>query len=145
VPELLRVGPADEANRETVGYELAGQLLDLPDPPTALFTGTNHLTFGALRLIQDRGLRIPDDVALVAFDEVAWMSVVRPPLTVAAQPTYELGRIAAELLLQRIEDGTRPPQEVVLRPTLIIRQSCAPHLGQDAEVPSPEPVPMLGA
>ena len=94
-PELLRVGPTDKANREATGYELARDLLDVPDPPTAPFTGTDHLTFGALRLIHDRGLRIPDDVALVAFDEVAWMSVVSPPPTVAAQPTHDLGRIAA--------------------------------------------------
>ena len=120
-------------------------MIDLPDPPTDIFTGTNHLTFGALRLIHDRGLRIPDDVALVAFDEVAWMSVVSPPPTVAAQPTHDLGRLAAELLLERIEDGARPAREVVLQPTLIIRRSCAHHLGQDAVQPTPEPVSKLGA
>jgi DNA-binding LacI/PurR family transcriptional regulator len=99
----------------------------LSDRPTALFTGNNLLTVGALRAIYERGLRIPDDIALGAFDELDWMSLVEPPLTVVAQPTYELGRTAADLLLKRIEDGTRPPQEVVLEPTILIRQSCAHH------------------
>ena len=113
--------------KETLGYQFTGELLDLPEPPTALFTGNNSLTVGALRAIHERGLRIPDDIALVAFDEMDWMSLVRPTLTVVAQPTYELGRAAADLLLSRIEDGTHPVQEIVLKPTIFIRQSCAQH------------------
>jgi LacI family transcriptional regulator len=77
-------------------------------------------------------LQIPNDIALVAFDEVDWMAVVRPPVTVAAQPTRELGRTAAELLLERVSGSTRPLRVVLLEPTLIIRQSCARHLGTDA-------------
>jgi DNA-binding LacI/PurR family transcriptional regulator len=123
LPDLIRTGPP----KETVGYRLTGEFLDLSDRPTALFTGNNLLTVGALRAIYERGLRIPDDIALGAFDELDWMSLVEPPLTVVAQPTYELGRTAADLLLKRIEDGTRPPQEVVLKPTILIRQSCAHH------------------
>jgi len=82
---------------------------------------------GALRAAYERGLRIPDDIALVAFDEMNWMSLVRPKLTVVAQPTYEMGRTAAELLLNRIEDGNRPLQKIVLKPTIFIRQSCVRH------------------
>lgn len=123
LPHLIRTGHPKEA----VGYRLTGELLDLPDPPTALFTGNNLLTVGALKAIYQRGLRMPDDIALVAFDELDWMSLVRPNLTAVSQPTYELGRTAAELLLQRIEDNTRPPREVVLEPTLTVRQSCAYH------------------
>ena len=113
--------------KETLGYQFTGELLDLPEPPTALFTGNNSLTVGALRAIHERGLRIPDDIALVAFDEMDWMSLVRPTLTVVAQPTYELGQTAADLLLKRIEDGNRAIQEVMLKPTIFIRQSCARH------------------
>ena len=65
---------------------------------------------------------------MVAFDELDWMSLVRPNLTVVAQPTYELGRTAADLLLKRIEDDGRAVQEVTLEPTIFIRQSCARHL-----------------
>jgi len=123
LPHLIRTGLPKEA----VGYRLTGELLALSDRPTALFTGNNLLTVGALRAIHERGLRIPEDIALVAFDELDWMSLVKPNLTVVAQPTYELGRTAANLLLKRIEDSTLPPQEVVLSPTLLVRQSCAYH------------------
>jgi DNA-binding LacI/PurR family transcriptional regulator len=123
LPHLIRTGPP----KEPVGYRLTGELLDLPDRPTALFTSNNLLTVGALKAIYERGLRIPDDIALVAFDELDWMSLIKPNLTVVAQPTYELGRTATELLLKRIENSTRSPREVVLKPALLIRGSCAYH------------------
>lgn len=109
------------------GYRLVNELLNLPNPPTALFLGNNLLTIGALKAIHERNLRIPDDVALAAFDEMEWMFVVKPALTVVAQPVYEMGRCAAELLLARIAEPTRPIQEIVLQATLHIRQSCAYH------------------
>ena len=77
--------------------------------------------------IHERNLQIPDDVALVAFDEMDWMFVMKPALTVVAQPVYEMGKTAAELLLARLGDKTRPVQEVVLQPAVKIRQSCAHH------------------
>jgi DNA-binding LacI/PurR family transcriptional regulator len=123
LPHLIRTG----SPKEPTGYRLTGELLDLDERPAALFTGNNLLTVGALRAIHERGLQIPDDIALAGFDELDWMSLVKPGLTVVAQPTYEVGRTATELLLKRIEDSTRPPQKVVLKPTLIVRQSCAHH------------------
>jgi DNA-binding LacI/PurR family transcriptional regulator len=122
-PCLVRTG----LPKEDAGYFLAGELLDLPDPPTALFTANNLLTTGAIRAINERGLRIPGDIALGAFDEMSWMSLIKPSLTVIAQPTYELGQTATNLLLQRIKDKSRPRQEVVLKSELFVRQSCARH------------------
>ncbi len=122
-PELIRTGIP---NMET-GYRLVHALLDLAVPPTAIFTGNNLLTLGALKAIHERNLHIPDDVALVAFDEMDWMFVMKPALTVVAQPVYEMGRTAAELLLARIADKQRPVQEIILQPTIHIRQSCARH------------------
>ncbi len=122
-PALLCVGPPTMA----VGYQKVNQLLDLPHPPTSLFLGNSLLTLGALKALQERHLQIPDDVALVAFDEMDWMFVIKPALTVVTQPIYAMGRMAAELLLARIADKTRPVQEIVLQTTLQIRQSCAPH------------------
>lgn len=116
---LVRSG----VGRTGIGYEFTQELLALANPPTALFVGNNLLTIGALRAIQERGLRIPVDIALASFDETDWMYFVRPALTVVAQPTYELGQIAAEMLLRRLDDKHAPPQEVVLRPTLLIRDS----------------------
>lgn len=120
--ELLRVGPPTLAT----GYRLVNELLDLPNPPTALFLGNNLLTIGALKAIHERDLHIPAEIALAAFDEMDWM-VIKPALTVVAQPVYEMGRCAAELLLARIAEATRPIQEIVLQATVLVRQSCAVH------------------
>jgi DNA-binding LacI/PurR family transcriptional regulator len=122
-PQLVRRG----LPKEDVGYRFAGELLDLPQPPGALFTGNMLLTIGVLRAINERGLHIPHDIALGAFDEMPWTSVVKPGLTVVAQSAYDLGHEAAGLLFKRIKDRARPPEEIVLKPTLIIRQSCADH------------------
>lgn len=118
-PELLRCG----VPKTETGYQLATELLALPDPPTALFTGNNLLTVGALRAIHERGLQMPQDVALVAFDEMEWMFVINPPLTVVAQPTYAMGKKAAELLLARIQEGERPVEEVKMLASIDYRGS----------------------
>jgi DNA-binding LacI/PurR family transcriptional regulator len=118
-PELIRSGMP----RIPSGHDFTNELLALPHPPTAIFTGNNLLTLGALSAIHERGLRIPDDIGVAAFDEMDWMPFVRPALTVVAQPTYELGRTAVDLLLQRMEDPDRPYQEVVLSAALHIRES----------------------
>jgi DNA-binding LacI/PurR family transcriptional regulator len=133
VPDLIRTGIPKEAD----GYRLTQQLLDLPEPPAALFTGNDLLTLGALKAIRDRRLSIPDDIALGAFDELDWMSLVKPPLTVVAQPTYDIGRTAADLLLKRIEERDRPIQTIEFQPDFIIRQSCARH--PDAGAPAQKP------
>jgi DNA-binding LacI/PurR family transcriptional regulator len=117
--ELVRSGPPRSQN----GYELTLELLRQEQPPDAIFTGNNLLTIGALRAIHERSLRIPDDIALAGFDEMDWMFLVKPALTVVMQPTYEMGRRAAELLLERIADPERPPQAVVLQPTIKVRES----------------------
>jgi DNA-binding LacI/PurR family transcriptional regulator len=118
--QLVQAG----GSKVELGYQMTHALLSLPEPPTALFTGNYLLTLGTLRAIRERGLRIPRDIALAAFDEMEWTSLVEPSLTVVAQPTYELGRTAANLLLERIEDNRRPVQQVVLKPTIYFRQSC---------------------
>jgi LacI family transcriptional regulator len=103
-------------------------LLDLSVPPTALFVANNLMTIGAVAAIEDRGLAVPADVAIAGFDDFPWADVFRPTLTCIAQPTYELGRAAAELLLRRI-DGERSanadgsPEHVVLSGRLVVRES----------------------
>jgi DNA-binding LacI/PurR family transcriptional regulator len=127
-PLFVRTG----VPREETGYCLTEDLLILPEAPTALFTGNSLLTMGAMRAIYGRGMHIPDDIALVAFDEINWMSLVQPALTVVAQPTYELGEAAANLLLSRIQNPARPPQKVIAQGLLTVRQSCAHHFTQDS-------------
>lgn len=122
-PDLVRTG----LPRDAQGLRLSDELLALAAPPTALFTGNNLLTIGALRAIQRRGLRMPADIGLVGFDDIDWMALVQPGVTVAAQPTYALGRDAAELLLQRIREPHAPAHRVLRQPRIIIRDSCARH------------------
>jgi LacI family transcriptional regulator len=111
------------------GYRAAREVLDLGEPPTALFAANNLTTLGALNCIHEKGLRIPQDVAVVGFDDMPWAASLDPPLTAVAQPTYELGRMAADLLLQRIKDTNREIVEVKLGSRLVVRRSC----GQTAD------------
>lgn len=112
--------------RETGGYDCAGELLQLDPPVTALFATNSLITLGALRRIHEMGLRIPQDISIIGFDDLPWASLLRPALSNVAQPTYELGRTAAQLLLQRLEDTQRPPTHVVLKTRLVMRDSVAP-------------------
>ena len=98
------------------------RLLD-EQAPTALFAANNLLAEHAWNVIRDRGLRLPHDISLVGFDDVPWTSMVEPGITVVAQPTLELGRRAAALLLRRIDDPdararVRVPRADAHRPRL---------------------------
>mgnify|MGYP005851348829 CR=1 FL=1 len=119
LPELVRFG----LPKEEMGFTCTNELLNLPDPPSAIFTGNNLLTIGALRAIKDRGLRIPQDIALVAFDDMEWSTLISPPLTVAAQPTYAMGLKATELILKRISDPTKPTESILFEPQIRVRES----------------------
>ncbi len=121
------------------GRAEAIRLLALATPPTALLAANNLMTLGALTALRERGLRIPDDVAIVGFDDPLWASAFTPPLTTVAQPIYAEGRMAAELLIRRMSYPDAPVQSVVLPATLIQRASCGPHRGfSDGRSPSPE-------
>lgn len=108
------------------GRVAALDLLDLPQPPDAIFAGNSLLTAGALQAIRERGLRLPQDVALVGFDETLWATLVEPAITTMAQPTDEIGKTAMELLLQRIAAPRRPTRRVTLQGQLHVRGSSAP-------------------
>jgi DNA-binding LacI/PurR family transcriptional regulator len=95
--------------------------------PTAIFAANNLLADQAWHVLRRRGLRLPDDVSLVGFDDVPWMEMVSPAITVVAQPTEELGRRAAELLLRRLDDRGREPRVEQLEPTLVVRGSTGPN------------------
>jgi LacI family transcriptional regulator len=105
-------------------------LLALDDPPTALVSGNNFMTIGILRALRQRGLRVPDDLALVAFDDFEWADLFAPRLTVIAQPTAQLGARAVELLLSRLEDPSLEPRRIRLPATFIHRDSCGCDTGR---------------
>jgi LacI family transcriptional regulator len=106
------------------GYDMTGQMLARTPRPSGLFAGNNFIAIGALRALRDAGLLVPEDLALVGFDDLPADLVVDPFLTVAAQPAYEMGRQATELLLARLS-GEAPEayQEIVLPTVIIVRQS----------------------
>jgi DNA-binding LacI/PurR family transcriptional regulator len=100
--------------------------------PTALFVTSGLMVIGALQAIAQVGLRCPEDLALVGFDDFAWAGVMHPHLTTVCQPTYEIGQKAAQLLFERIEKRNAAPQVIRLQPRLIIRESCGAHLHSPA-------------
>jgi LacI family transcriptional regulator len=104
--------------------EATDLLLDLADPPTALVSGNNHMTIGVLRALKARGLRVPEDIALVAFDDFEWADLFAPRLTVIAQPTVLLGERGVELLLSRLEDPGLAPRMERLAAGFVHRDSC---------------------
>jgi LacI family transcriptional regulator len=117
--DLIRYGDFKEQS----GRRLAAELLRLRARPTALFVGNNLMLIGTLETVYACGLRIPDQIALVGFDDLPLATVFNPPLSVVRQPAYEVGRSAAELLLKRIQDPKRAPVALKLSPELIVRGS----------------------
>ena len=105
------------------GHQAMRALLDLPQPPTAVFVVNNLMVLGAFQAIHECGLSIPGDVAVIGFDEMPWAISLQPPLTVIAQPAREIGVTAARALLQRIREPQLPPARVVLENRLIVRGS----------------------
>ena len=109
---------------QPLAYEGACALLDLPDPPTAIFASNDISAFGAMDAIRDRGRRIPDDVSVIGFDDIPAASHVHPPLTTIRQPLYDMGRLATRMLLQAIEHPETPPVRKELVTELVVRASC---------------------
>lgn len=108
------------------GFQAVLRLLSLPDDefPTAIFAANIFLAIGAIKCLRNQGYHIPDDVAIVCFDDVDPFTDLDPFLTVAAQPAYQFGYIGAQLLIERIENkAPQKPREVILAPEIIIRKS----------------------
>lgn len=109
---------------EDFGYEGADRLLHLDQPPDAILTAADSLALGALELIREKGLTVPDDIALAGYNDIPAASQVSPGLTTAAVPAARMGEQALETLHQLIE-GNKPPRKTISIPTeLIIRRSC---------------------
>jgi LacI family transcriptional regulator len=118
----LRTG----AHNPDLAFALTKQLLALPLPPTAVFASNSRVALGVIKAIRDAGLEIPREISMVGFDDADWTSVVNPPISVVAQPTYALGRRAAELLLARLTGSEAPPAVHMLPTDFLSRASVAP-------------------
>jgi LacI family transcriptional regulator len=110
--------------RQASGYQMAQQALTAQPRPTALVAANNFITIGALKALQEAGLRVPEDMALVGFDDLPPAMVAFPFFTVATQPSYEMGQTGTRLLLERLENpAARPFKEIILPTEVIVRQS----------------------
>jgi len=121
-PDLICTG----LPKEKLGYQFTTKLLELKNPPTALFLGNNLLTIGALKAIRDHKLVIPKDISIVAFDDLEWTTLLNPQLTVASQPTYKLGESATNLIIARILNPSKPFETIVYQSEIKTRESCNP-------------------
>lgn len=106
------------------GLLAATELLTSPDRPQAIFATTNTMTAAVLAATAELGLRIPEDLSLVGFDDSEWMQLVSPPITVVRQPVYALGQAAGRLLNDRISGWTGDPTQLRLKTELVVRESC---------------------
>jgi len=120
LPAIVRQIPYHTHN----AVETVAELLAAPDPPDAFLTIDSMLALVVLETLQRRRLRTGRDVGLISFDDAAWTRAVQPPLSVVAQPAYEIGATAARLLARRIQtDSTAEPQTLTMSTTLIARGS----------------------
>lgn len=99
-------------------------LLAGPEPPTAVVVGNNSMTIGVIGALRDAGARVPEDVAVVAFDDFAWADLFAPRLTAMAQPFARIASEAVRLLLRRQAQPDAPVEVLRLPPTFVIRESC---------------------
>jgi LacI family transcriptional regulator len=119
-PELIQVG---DYTTET-GFVCARQLLDLPDPPTAIFAANDQSAIGAIQAANDAGLCIPQDLSLVGFDNIPEAAFLRPALTTVDQFIDRMGYVATDMLIRLIQ-GEKLDNHLYKMPTqLIIRDSC---------------------
>lgn len=107
------------------GHDTTLELLRLPKPPTAIFLANDVMAFGAIQAIHESGLRVPEDISVVGFDDVPQASYVNPPLTTVRQPAFEKGVCAAHLLIDWLE-GEDVQKAQILEVELVVRESTAP-------------------
>ena len=107
------------------GVEAGGYLLDLPEPPTAIFAFNDNLAIGAIQAARTRGVHVPQDLSIVGFDDVEHATIVTPTLTTVRQPLAEMGRTAVSLLMRLLERQRFETMHIELATRLVVRDSTA--------------------
>jgi LacI family transcriptional regulator len=120
-------------------------LLALPEPPTAVFAAADMMAIGSMRAVQAAGLRVPDDVAVVGFDDIEIAPLVSPALTTIRQDKVGLGLAAARAIVEQIENPDVTPPVLTLPVELVVRASCGSTWGEAASQPAEKEVPQLGS
>ena len=121
-PELIRHGDFQHEG----GFLRGSELLDLPEPPTAIFAGSDQQALGVYEAARQHGLRVPQDLSVVGFDDLPVARWVSPPLTTVRQPIESMGKSAVALLVNQMETMTAHPEELLFEPELVVRGSTAP-------------------
>ena len=104
------------------GYACAKRLFKLPKPPTAVFVANLEMCSGLITFVREAGIRVPDDLSVVTFDDAFWMRYIDPAITAIAQPVEKMGQYTIQLMLERLR-GSRGVQRRMFPPRLIVRQS----------------------
>ncbi len=123
-PELTVQIDTDDAT-PMLGYPFAKQLLARGKPFTALFAYNDMSAIGAIRALQEQGLRVPQDVSVIGFDDIPGAAFYTPSLTTVRQPLNRMGEVAAQSLLERIDGKKDYPSEIAIEPELVVRESTA--------------------
>ena len=111
--------------RSKSGYRVCQFLLRLPNPPTALFVCNDLMAIGALCAAHEMTVKVPEELSIIGFDDIALASMTIPRLSTISQPKQNIGKIITKLLLERIRDRSLPTRKIVLQPQLIMRNSCS--------------------
>jgi LacI family transcriptional regulator len=119
-PELIYEGTFFQPD----GYTGASNLLDLPNPPTAIFASNDVMAMGVMDAVRNKGLRIPDDVSVIGFDDIPQASMIRPALTTIRQPLEKMGRVATQMLLELLSQLPKKTGRIELPTEIIVRDSC---------------------
>jgi LacI family transcriptional regulator len=106
------------------GYTGASILLDLLNPPTAIFASNDVMAMGVMDAVRNKGLRVPDDVSVIGFDDIPQASLIRPALTTIRQPLEKMGRVATQMLLELLSQPQKQNGRIELPTELIVRDSC---------------------
>ena len=106
------------------GFDEMIALLKLDVPPTAVFCASDEIAFGAIKAIKEKGLQVPDDIAIIGFDNIKFSETFEPAITTIAQPLYEMGKKSMELLIERMNEGKLSRQHYIFNAKLVVRESC---------------------
>lgn len=115
------------------GYEAMKQVMQSSIKPTAVFVCNDLMGIGALSAAHEAGIRVPQDISLVGFDDIELAHFSSPPLTTVAQPKQRMGEMAVDMLLERIQSKREQAKQVLLQPTLVVRASSGPAPGASKE------------
>jgi LacI family transcriptional regulator len=105
------------------GFQLASELLVMPDPPTAIVACNDLMALGAISAAQQLGIQVGKDLAVTGFDNIPLAEHCHPPLTTVHQPIYQIGEMVCEMLIKQIRGEPLEQRQIILKPSLMVRQS----------------------